>query len=174
MKMTTESRPLEQVATEALIVPVFEGKKEQRFGAGDLFDSRRDLWKASGAHFSAPPPGSGGQRVLLAGAGKPEKFDAAGTAEAGRRRGSASEVQIGEEDRLGARIRAGPPRTYVCAAVEGAILGQFEPDRYKTGDDKKVRRIVHRGRSSDGAELRSGRPSAAGSSPRRRISRAAW
>ena len=26
---------------------------------------------------------------------------------------------------------------FASAAVEGAILGDFEPDRYKTGDDKK-------------------------------------
>ena len=39
MKTTTEERPLAHVEADALIVPVFEGKKEERFGAGDLFDN---------------------------------------------------------------------------------------------------------------------------------------
>ncbi len=40
--------------------------------------------------------------------------------------------KVGEEDRL----RAGPGAGR-NAAVEGAILGDFEPDRYSTGNDKK-------------------------------------
>ena len=37
MQITIERKPLDQVETEALIVPVFEGRKDSRFGAEDLF-----------------------------------------------------------------------------------------------------------------------------------------
>ena len=84
------------------------------------------------------PPGVAARRVLLAGAGKPEKFDAA---ELRKLVGAAvrlPEVQVGEEHRAraGSGWATGPD--YVAAAVEGAILGDFEPDRYKTGEDKKA------------------------------------
>ena len=39
MQIALEAKPLDQVETDALIVPVFEGAKETRFGAGDLWEA---------------------------------------------------------------------------------------------------------------------------------------
>ena len=39
MKLTVQRKPADQVEAEALIVPVFQGRRDARFGAGDLFDS---------------------------------------------------------------------------------------------------------------------------------------
>src|SRR5438067_11862466 len=77
MKITTEKRRLEQVEGDALVVPVFEGRKDERFGAGDLFDRGETLGKPLEMTLIHHPPGVAARRVLLAGAGKSEKFDAA-------------------------------------------------------------------------------------------------
>jgi leucyl aminopeptidase len=136
MKTTTKQQPIEQVATEALIIPVFEGKKEQRFGAGDLFDSGEITGKVLELTLVHHPLGVAAQRVLLAGAGKSEKFDAA---ELRKLAGAAVRHLKSKSVKTMALALEGGWATeeYVSAAIEGAILGQFEPDRYKTGDDKK-------------------------------------
>src|SRR5262245_34541809 len=77
MQITTEQKPLEQVETEALIVPVFEGGKESRFGAESLAASGELTGKALELTLLHNPAGVAAKRVLLAGAGKPEKYDAA-------------------------------------------------------------------------------------------------
>jgi leucyl aminopeptidase len=74
--------------------------------------------------------------VLLVGAGKPEKFDAA---EMRRLSGAAVRYLKAKSIKTVALAVdadfAGDD--FAAAAIEGAILGDFEPDRYKTGDDKK-------------------------------------
>src|ERR1700729_3007369 len=77
MQITTERRPLEQVEADALIVPVFEGAAEARFGAGDLSESGEVAGKPLEFTLLHHAPGSAAKRVLLVGAGKAEKFDAA-------------------------------------------------------------------------------------------------
>jgi leucyl aminopeptidase len=137
MKTTAKQQPIEQIVTEALIIPVFEGKREQRFGAGDLFDSGEISGKTLELTLVHHPPGVAAQRVLLAGAGKSEKFDAAelrklvGAAVRHLKSKSVKTIALALEGGWAAE-------DYVSAAVEGAILGQFEPDRYKTSDDKKT------------------------------------
>src|ERR1039458_4841181 len=75
-------------------------------------------------------------RVLLVGAGKPEKFDAA---EMRRLSGAAVRYLKAKSIKTVALAVdadfAGDD--FAAAAIEGALLGDFEPDRYKTGDDKK-------------------------------------
>src|ERR1017187_1713121 len=77
MKITVERMPAGQVETEALIVPVFEGRRDARFGAADLFDSGEIAGKPLELTLLHHAPGVRATRVLLVGAGKPEKFDAA-------------------------------------------------------------------------------------------------
>ena len=136
MQISIEKRPLEQAPADAVIVPVFEGRKEDRFGAGDLFDSGEVSGKALELTLLHHVPGLAASRILLAGAGKAEKFDPAGmrglAGAAVRRLKSASVKKI---------AMWLPPEhaaaEFAAAAVEGAILGDFDPDRYKTADDKK-------------------------------------
>jgi leucyl aminopeptidase len=135
MQTITETKPLERVEADALIVPVFEGAKESRFGAADLFDAGEVAGKPLEFTLLHHPTGSAAKRVLLAGGGKAEKFDAAemrklaGAAVRFLKPKGIKKVAIAMPD-----THAGAD--FVSAAVEGAILGDYEPDRYKTGDDK--------------------------------------
>ena len=113
------------------------------------------------------------RRVLLAGAGKREKFDAAelrklvGAAVRHLKSKSVKRIALALEGAL-------PTREYAAAAVEGAILGEFEPDRYKTGDDKKSRGGIRRGGAGRRGRTRSRRRRAGASWPKRRTSPARW
>lgn len=137
MKTSTQQRPVEQVATETLIIPIFQGKKEQRFGASDLVDSGEIAGKPLELTLVHHPPGVAAQRILLAGAGKPEKFDAA---ELRKLAGAAVRLLKSKSVKnIALALEAGwATDDFVCAAVEGAILGNFDPDRYKTDNDKKA------------------------------------
>ena len=136
MKITVESMPAGQVETDALIVPVFEGRRDARFGAADFFDSGEIAGKPLELTLLHRAPGVRAARVLLAGAGKPEKFDAAEM-----RRLSGAAVRYLKAKSIRTAALALDPEfageDFASAAIEGAILGDFEPDRYKTGDDKK-------------------------------------
>ncbi len=136
MKITVERKRAEQVEADALIVPVFQGRRDARFGAADLFDSGEIAGKPLELTLLHHPPGVRAKRVLLAGAGKPEKFDAA---EMRRLSGAALRYLKAKSIKSVALVLdaefAGDE--FASAAVEGAILGDFEPDRYKKGDDKK-------------------------------------
>jgi leucyl aminopeptidase len=136
MQITIERKPLEQIEADALVVPVFEGRKEARFGAGDLFDAGEIAGKSLELTLLHHAPGMAATRVLLAGAGKPEKFDSAEL----RRLAGAAVRHLKSKSVKKIAWALDPDHAdgeYACAAVEGAILGEFDPDRYKTDDDKK-------------------------------------
>jgi leucyl aminopeptidase len=136
MRITIERQPLERIEAGALIALVFEGRKETRFGAGDLVDAGEVTGKSLELTLLHHPPGVAAARVLLAGAGKPEKFDCAEL----RRVAGAAVRHLMSKSVKSIALALGPEHAdgeYAAAAVEGAILGEFEPDRYKTGDDKK-------------------------------------
>ena len=61
MQITIERKPAGQVEADALIVPVFEGRREGRFGAGDLCDSGEVSGQAAGVDATAPRAGGGGE-----------------------------------------------------------------------------------------------------------------
>jgi leucyl aminopeptidase len=135
MQITLEHKPLEQIEAGALIVPVFEGQKEARFGAESL--DGEITGKALDLTLLHNPPDMAARRVLLAGAGMREKLDAAelrklvGAAVRHLKAKSVKRIALALEGALSTP-------EYAAAAVEGAILGEFEPDRYKTADDKKT------------------------------------
>jgi len=136
MQITIGRKPLEQIEADALVVPVFEGSKETRFGAGDLFDAGEIAGKPLELTLLHHVPGVAATRILLAGAGKLEKFD---TAEM-RKLAGAAVRHLKSKSVKKIALALGPDHAgadYAAAAVEGAILGDYEPDVYKTGDDKK-------------------------------------
>jgi leucyl aminopeptidase len=137
MKTTTQQQPLAQVEADALVVPVFEGKKEARFGAGDLFDNGEVAGKPLELTLVHHPPGVAARRVLLVGAGRPEKFT---SAELRKLAGAAvRHLKSKSVKQIALVLEAGwSTGENICAAIEGAILGDFETDRYKTGNDKKA------------------------------------
>ena len=136
MNISIDSRLLPQVETEALIAVCFEGRKEERFGASPLFDSGEVAGKSLELTLLHHPSGVAAQRVLLAGAGKPERWNSGEL----RKLVAASVRHLKSKSikRVSLWLDAGDATPdSICAAVEGAILGDFEPDRYKTGNDKK-------------------------------------
>ena len=137
MQTTIESKPFEQIEADALIVPIFEGKREDRFGAGELLDAGELSGKVQEFTLLHHPAGVAAARVLMAGAGKPEKFD---SAELRRVAGAAVRyLNAKSVKRIALALDPGQSGAeYVSAAMEGAILGDYEPDRYKTGNDKKA------------------------------------
>jgi leucyl aminopeptidase len=135
MKITLERTPAEQVAAGALIVPVFEAEKESRFGAAPYVESGEVVGKAGEFTLLHNPAGAAAARALLAGAGKAGRFDSAEL----RKLVAASVRFLKKKKVLSAAVLLEGNRTgaeFASAAVEGAILGDFEPDRHKTGDDK--------------------------------------
>ena len=137
MKITLERSPAGQIDAGALIVPVFEGEKESRFGAAPFAESGEVAGKAEEFTLLHNPAGAAAARVLLAGAGKAERFDAAGL----RKLVAASVRFLKEKNVQSAAVLLEGNRTgaeSASAAVEGAILGDFEPGRHKTGNDKKT------------------------------------
>jgi leucyl aminopeptidase len=136
MQITTEFRPLYEIEADAVIVPVFEGVREERFGAAELTDAGEVTGKPLELTLIHHPAGVLASRVLLVGAGKADKFDAAQL----RRIAGAAVRHLMAKSLKKIALALTPTQASgenVSAAVEGAILGEFEPDRYKTGDDKK-------------------------------------
>jgi len=136
MRITIERQSLDRIEADALIVLVFEGRKEARFGAGDLIDAGEVAGKSLELTLLHRPPGVAATRVLLAGAGKLEKFDPAEL----RRVAGAAVRHLKSKSVKQIALALDPEHAdgeYAAAAVEGAILGEFEPDRYKTDGDKK-------------------------------------
>jgi leucyl aminopeptidase len=143
MQISFERKPLEQVEAGALVVPVFEGGKEERFGAGDLLDAGEITGKPLEMLLLHHVPGVAATRVLLAGAGKPEKFDPAEM----RKLAGAAVRHLKSKSVKSVAMALGAEHAtadFAGAAVEGAILGDYEPDRYKTddGDKKSVDRFT--------------------------------
>jgi len=136
MRIVTESKPLEQIEAGTLIVPVFEGQKESRFGAAPLAEAGEVAGKPLEFTLLHNPTGVAAARVLLAGAGKPEKFD---SAEFRKLVAAAVRYLKGKSVKSAAAALAGAYAgdDFASAAVEGALLGNYEPDRYQTGNDKK-------------------------------------
>jgi leucyl aminopeptidase len=136
MKIATEIGPLAQLEADALIVPVFEGVREERFGVGELIDAGEVTGKSLELTILHHPQGVAAKRILLAGAGKADKFDAPLL-----RRLSGAAVRLLKSKSVKKIALVLDPAqasaANVSAAVEGAILALFEPDRYKTDDDKK-------------------------------------
>ncbi len=137
MKTTLDSRPMEQVPADAMIVPVFEGTQESRFGAGELVKSGEIAGKPLELTLVHHPQGVAASRVLFTGGGKSDKFTAAE-----QRRMIAAAVRLlkGKSIKRVAMVLdpsfAGPE--FAQAAVEGALLGDFDPDTYKTDEKKSI------------------------------------
>jgi leucyl aminopeptidase len=150
MQIQLETQPYSSISSDALVTYVFDKESKLDGIAGEIdraMDGRLSSLAANGEitgktlemvliHF---PHGLAAQRLLLVGAGKPEKFAAedlrkiAGSAlRFLKSRGVRKFVFLareGERDAEAAR-----------AATEGLVLGDFESDKYRS--EKKNREIV--------------------------------
>jgi leucyl aminopeptidase len=145
MQTTLERLPLEQIETDAAVVVAFEGAVLDRLpGAlkelGETGEVAGKPGELTLVHF---PGGLKAKRLLIAGAGKREKFS---PAELRKIAGAAVRHLKSRSIKQGALfLDAGlaMPEN-VAAAVEGAITGHYEPDQYKTEekDKKQIERFV--------------------------------
>jgi leucyl aminopeptidase len=141
MKISLERQPIEEVASEAVMVVVFQDRREDRLGLGALFDAGEIAGKPFEMTLLHNVQGIAAKRVLAVGAGKREKFNAAEL----RKAVGAAIRHLKTKSITQAAIwldAAEAGHDYVAAAVEGAILGEWETNRYKT--DKKEAKAVER------------------------------
>ena len=141
MQVSLERQPIENVETAALAVIVFQEQRPDRWGLGEMFDSGEIAGKPLEMTLLHNVPGIRARRVLAAGVGKPAKF---GPAELRRTVGAAIR-HLKSKSITEAALFLDTPQAdaeYVAAAIEGAILGDFESDRYKT--DKKGAKNIER------------------------------
>jgi len=147
METSLSSVPLEQVEADALVVVAFDGEDGGPPPAPDLAGGWiQDLYKTG--EFKGKvletallhrPVGLKAARLLAVGGGKRANF---GAAELRRAAGVALRLLKPKGART-ITLALGPGFTspdHVAAAVEGAILGDYEPDRYKTEnrDERKA------------------------------------
>lgn len=154
MKIKLEVAPIEQVEADVLVVPVFDKESPEGGLPTEAAQAVNDLaggWieelyrsgEFSGKAFETAmlyrPPGNKARRVLVVGAGKRDKFTAA---ELRKVAGAAVRfLKPKSAPAIALVLDAGKEAAeQAAAAVEGAILGDFEPDQYKT--DKKDVKFV--------------------------------
>jgi leucyl aminopeptidase len=154
MEITLSTQPVAAIAADTLVTYVFE--KEARIEGvvaeldrttggriSRLAESGELTGKALEMTLLHHPPGFAASRLLLVGAGKPEKFTAAelrkAAAAALRYLKARSVKQFAFVSREADRTAAAAQ-----AVTEGLILGGFEPDKYKTADknDKQIEAVT--------------------------------
>jgi leucyl aminopeptidase len=133
---------LQDVEVDALVVAGFEEKQpaiaEDRIG--DLYSSGEFSGKALEFAIIHRPGGFKAKRLVLGGAGKPDKFT---SAELRNLAGAAVRHLKPKGARTIALALEGGYRgdDFTSAAVEGAIAGDFEPDQYKTDPKKNEKQV---------------------------------
>ena len=143
MQIHLEQTPVESLEYDALIALTFEGEPNERFkdSLSDVYGSGEVAGKIFEMTLVHRPQGFKAQRLLLAGAGPAGKFT---SAELRRVAGAALRHLKSRSLRNIGMWLTGPfaGAEHVQAAVEGAMLGDYEPDRYKS-DKKDVKVVDH-------------------------------
>ncbi len=150
MQISLESQPASAIQTQALVSYVFEkdGRIEGVLGELDQIMGGRLRQLAESGELTGKtvemtcihyPPGLAAQRLLLVGAGKPEKFT---PAELRKVAGAALRyLKSRSVERLVFLVRENDGTAAAAQAVtEGLILAHYELDKYKT--DKKESKEV--------------------------------
>ncbi len=146
METGINRRPVAEVIADAMIVPCFEDEAPKIGVAADeaiadLYSSDEFTGKKGKSALLRRPEGLKAQRLVLAGCGKPEEWDAATL-----RRVTGAIVR-GYRSKVVRRFALWLPAEFqkaefVSAAIEGAITGAYDPDRYKTGQEKDEKRVA--------------------------------
>jgi leucyl aminopeptidase len=130
-------QPLDQVEADAIAVVLFEDEAapaELKFAASWLEELRASgefTGKAGELAVLHQPHGLRARRFVVVGAGKHAAFDSASL-----RKASGSVVRALKQKGV-KNLAWWLNSSDAGAVVEGAILGNFEPDRYKTSSDAK-------------------------------------
>ncbi|MBI4874619.1 MAG: leucyl aminopeptidase [Acidobacteria bacterium] len=145
MELRILNGALREVDAGALVVPAFEKDAPRDTGALKLAGELTSGWVEevySSGEFAGKtgemallhrPAGFAARRLVLAGGGKLGKFDAA---EMRKLAGTVVRSLKGRSVRnIALAVERGDE--FAAAAVEGALLGEFETDRYKTDESEK-------------------------------------
>jgi leucyl aminopeptidase len=142
MKINLEARPIAEVESDALAVVGFEdgaapGSSDH---VKDLYGSGEFTGKSCEISVLHQPAGLKARRLALVGGGKRDKFNSSEL-----RKVVGTLLRSLKSKKIRSITLALDPAfnsdEFAAAAVEGAILGDFESDRYKT-DPKKTEKYV--------------------------------
>ncbi len=155
MEIRIETKPIENLAVDALAVICFE-TEEAKAGEEAARESDPEIAAQSGwlaelrttGEFTGKlydisilhrPQGTRAKRLVLAGGGKREKFS---PVEASRLSGAIVRALKSKGVRtIALLLPGGPEADFVRASTEGAILGAWEADKYKSDPKKNDRQI---------------------------------
>src|SRR5665213_1262331 len=143
MDVKLETRAVPQVDSDALVIVGFEGTPPQAAAADqiqELYDSGEFSGKALEIAILHRPAGLKAKRLVLAGGGKRDKFDAA---ELRKLTGAVVRSLKSKGVRAITLALEEPFRSddFVASAVEGAVLADLENDRYKTDPKKNEKQV---------------------------------
>jgi len=143
MEIRLEPKELGEVDSDALIVVGFEAAPPESTAADqvkELYDSGEFSGKALELAILHRPAGLKAKRLMLAGGGKRERFDAGdlrklvGAAVRSLKGKGIHTIALALDDSLRSD-------DFVAAAVEGAVLADVENDRYKTDPKKNEKKV---------------------------------
>jgi leucyl aminopeptidase len=144
MEIRQEPKSLGEVDSDALVIVGFEGAPPPQGPAADLlkelYDSGEFSGKSSEISILHRPSGHQAKRLVLAGGGKREKFDAAelrklsGAVLRSLKSKGVHTITLALDD-------AFRSDDFAAAAVEGAVLADLENDRYKTDPKKNEKHV---------------------------------
>jgi leucyl aminopeptidase len=148
MQVKLGTGSVSQVNSDALVVIGFEGTPPEGLAAsqvilgqiGEFYDSGEFSGKSGEVAVLHHPSGLGAKRLVLGGAGKRERFDAA---ELRKLTGALVRTLKSKGIRSITLALDEPFRSddFTAAAVEGALLADLENDRYKTDPKKNEKQV---------------------------------
>src|ERR1700687_68808 len=142
MDIKLETKPIADVEVDAVVVMGCEGDEASAGGdaAKELYSSGEFTGKALEVAILHRPSGMKARRLVLAGGGKREKFDSAALR---RVTGAALRTLKGKGVRSIVLALDEPFRSddFTAAAVEGALLGNFETNTHKTDPKKDEKQV---------------------------------
>ena len=144
MEIKLEPRSTVEVESDALVIVGFEGAPPQGAPASEAIKELYDSGEFSGKSLETAilhrPSGVKTKRLVIAGGGKKERFDAS---ELRKLSGAVLRSLKSKGIRNIALALDDPFRSedFSAAAVEGAILADLEPDRYKTDPKKNEKQV---------------------------------
>jgi leucyl aminopeptidase len=144
MEIKRESESTTEVQADALVLIGFEGARLESGLAAEatkeLYDSGEFTGKSQEISILHHPPGFQAKRLVLAGAGKKDRFDAS---ELRKLSGSVLRSLKSKGMRSIALALDGSSGSddFAVAAVEGVILADLEPDQYKTDPKKNEKQV---------------------------------
>jgi leucyl aminopeptidase len=144
MEIRLEPKKLADVDSDALVIVGFEGTPAQAPAAEqikELYDSGEFTGKALEIAIVHRPGGLKAKRLVLAGGGKREKFDAA---EFRKLTGAVLRALKSKSIRSITLVLDESFRSddFAAAAVEGVVLADLENDRYKTDPKKNEKQVA--------------------------------